>query len=139
MHYDANLSDKERKGAVKLSNGEIKREVIPQSINLGHELIHSDHFHRGLGAYDEKGMPILSFREHTYVPTRGEYTDLEEMNAVGLETLPLGHEFHQDIAGLNSLKTYQKELQERDILAREITEQMLRSLLGISPRAGYER
>ncbi|WP_264563986.1 M91 family zinc metallopeptidase [Flavobacterium sp. N3904] len=142
VHYDANLSDKDREGEVRLPNGKTKRESSPQSISLGHELIHSDHFHRGLGAYDEKGMPILSSRQHTYSDfPRGETTNLEEINTVGLDTLPPEHKFHKHIIDNNLAgnQTYQINLQDRDRKARNITEQDLRKQMNLLPRAGYER
>lgn len=142
VHYDANLSDEERMGDVRLPNGKTQRESSPQSISLGHELIHSDHFHRGVAAYDRRGMPILSSRQHTFSQfSRGETTNLEEMNTVGLPPLPPDHDFHDHITRLNlhGTQTYQSELSERDHQAKTITEQDLRKQMGLLPRAGYER
>lgn len=142
VHYDANMSDEERKQLVRdRETKKATRKVAPQSVTLGHELIHSDHFHRGVAAYDRFGTPVVASREHTHDTERGEQTNLEEINTVGLDFLPSEHRFHEESRSLfqNSLRTYQSEPTKRDRDARTVTEQDLRKQLGLDPRAGYER
>jgi hypothetical protein len=141
VHYDANLSAKDRESDVQTPDG-VQRQAAPASISLGHELIHADHFHRGTAAYDLRGTPILSARQHAHSRfSRGEATNLEEINTVGLDVLPPDHEFHAHMIenGLVGQRTYQNALQDRDHEARQVTEQHLRDQLGIPRRAGYER
>ncbi len=136
VHYDANLSRADRMSLVRKADGSTERQESPHSIGLGHELIHSDHFHRGVAAYDHRGTPIVALRHHTYDPTkRGEPINLEEINTVGLDLLPTGHPEYARVHPSNR----QQSLTSRDKQARTVTEQDLRSQMGLRPRAGYER
>jgi hypothetical protein len=60
---------------------------------------------------------------------------------VGLNVLPADHHFHEHVQehGQVGTKTYQSQLSGRDVDARTVTEQDLRTQLGLRPRAGYER
>lgn len=139
--YDPNLTDAERKDIVRKPDGATCEQITPASVGLAHELIHSDHFHRGTAAYDDHGFAIKSARQHTYITSRGEMTDLEEINTVGLDVLPPDHDYHKLVMDNESAKnyTYQDQYSDRDKKARTITEQQIRNQLKVFPRAGYDR
>jgi len=59
-------------------------ETTPNEIMLGHELIHSDHFQRGVGKFDAKGNMKQSYFKAAYDNTTMGPEKEEEIHTVGL-------------------------------------------------------
>ncbi len=125
--------------------GLLENSAAPTHVMLAHELIHSDHFARGTGAFNNAGRMYQGVYGYTSgdMPVQ-EQTFIEEMNTVGLasEQHP-GNQFTQPhnfmghvVPPLVGSPMYQSHAQ-RAVDAQAITENDIRRQFGLRKRRGY--
>jgi len=144
--FDPNLPARERQTRVlNKQTGQLENMTAPHHIVLAHELIHSDHFQRGTGAFNNQGRSHLGISEHrTGGVQQQEMQHIEEMNTVGLPSAQNPNQqftqahniFGQHIPPLVNNPLYQSHL-TRAVDPLAITENDIRHQFKIRKRRAY--